>query len=115
MLITGNFDVIKTYNASTSYALGVGLLGDAIVGGKTLVARWPTADRTLTMDQVRRLQAKLKQIGYNPGDVDGMVGEALRSALRAYQERKGLKPDGYATLSLMQQVEAEKPGSRGPR
>jgi len=115
LLITGNFDVIKAYNASTSYALAVGLLGDAIVGGKTLVAPWPTADRSLSMDQVRRLQAKLKQIGYNPGDVDGMVGEALRSALRAYQERKGLKPDGYATLSLMEQVEAERPGSRGPR
>ena len=44
-----------------------------------------------------------------------MVGEALRSALRAYQERKGLKPDGYATLPLMEQVEAEKPALRGPR
>ena len=114
-LITGNFDVIKAYNASTSYALAVGLLGDAIIGGKRLAARWPTADRSLSMGQVRRLQAKLAQIGYSPGDIDGMVGEALRSALRAYQERKGLKPDGYATLSLMKQIDAEKRGSLGLR
>ena len=114
-LITGNFDVIKAYNPSTSYALAVGLLGDAIIGGKTLGAPWPTADRPLSMTQVRRLQAKLVQIGYSPGDIDGMVGEALRSALRAYQERKGLKPDGYATLSLMKQIEAEKAGSPGLR
>jgi membrane-bound lytic murein transglycosylase B len=114
-LITGNFDVIKAYNASTSYALAVGLLGDAIIGGKTLAASWPTADRPLSMGQVRRLQARLAQIGYSPGDIDGMVGEALRSALRAYQEHKGLKPDGYATLSLMKQVEAERSGSPGHR
>ncbi len=31
-LVTANFDVIKTYNSSTAYALGVALLGDAIDG-----------------------------------------------------------------------------------
>src|SRR6185437_8661825 len=40
-LVTSNFDVIKTYNNSTAYALAVGLLGDAIEGGPGLVARWP--------------------------------------------------------------------------
>ena len=29
-LVTSNFDVIKTYNNSTAYALSVALLGDAV-------------------------------------------------------------------------------------
>ena len=31
-LVTSNFDVIKTYNNSTAYALSVALLGDAVKG-----------------------------------------------------------------------------------
>ena len=44
-LVTSNFDVIKTYNNSTAYALSVGLLGDAVTGRPGLVAQWPTHDR----------------------------------------------------------------------
>ena len=44
-LVTRNFKVIKSYNNSTSYALGVALLGDRIAGGAPLRARWPLASR----------------------------------------------------------------------
>ena len=114
-LVTSNFDVIKTYNASTAYALAVALLGDEIKGGKGLATRWPTADRSLSASEIRRLQAKLKDMGYSVGEVDGMIGDALRSALRAYQERKGLTPDGYATPALVRRIETEKAGSSGLR
>ena len=43
-LVTSNFDVIKTYNNSTAYALSVGLLGDAVTGSPGPVAQWPTHD-----------------------------------------------------------------------
>ena len=66
-LVTSNFDVIKTYNNSTAYALSVGLLGDAVTGGPGLVARWPTHDRPLTATQIQRLQVKLKKMGYDVG------------------------------------------------
>jgi membrane-bound lytic murein transglycosylase B len=107
-VVTDNFDVIKTYNTSTSYALAVALLGDAIKGGRGLVASWPTSDRPLNVIQVRRLQAKLTKLGYNVGEIDGMVGESVQSAVRAYQERKGLKPDGYANLALLKRIESER-------
>ena len=35
-LVTSNFDVIKTYNNSTAYALAAGLLGDAVEGAPVL-------------------------------------------------------------------------------
>jgi membrane-bound lytic murein transglycosylase B len=105
-LVTSNFDVIKTYNNSTAYALSVALLGDAVKGRAGLVARWPTEDRALTAAQTRRLQATLKKMGYDVGKVDGKTGDALRSAVRAYQERNGLAPDGYADLTLFKRVSA---------
>ena len=44
-LVTRNFKVIKAYNNSTSYALGVALLGDRIAGAGPLQASWPVATR----------------------------------------------------------------------
>lgn len=44
-LVTRNFKVIKSYNNSTSYALGVALLGDRIAGAGPLQASWPVAAR----------------------------------------------------------------------
>lgn len=44
-LVTPNFKVIKSYNNSTSYALGVSLLGDRIAGWGDLKSRWPSAGR----------------------------------------------------------------------
>ena len=113
-LVTDNFDVIKSYNPSTAYALSVALLGDAIVAGKRVVAPWPRKDGVLGVAQVRTLQGRLKRIGYDVGDVDGMVGDAMRSAVRAYQERNGMIPDGYPTLALLKRVAAEKKASAAP-
>jgi peptidoglycan lytic transglycosylase B len=105
-VVTSNFDVIKAYNNSTAYALSVALLGDAVRGGGGLVAPWPTDDRPLTAAQTQELQAKLKKMGYDVGEIDGRIGDALRSAVRAYQERNGLAPDGYANLALFERVSA---------
>ena len=105
-LITSNFDVIKSYNNSTAYALAVGLLGDAVKGGPGLLAQWPTDDHPLTETQIERLQVKLKKMGYEVGAIDGKNGDALRSAVRAYQERNGLTPDGYANQALFGRVSA---------
>jgi membrane-bound lytic murein transglycosylase B len=105
-LVTSNFDVFKAYNNSTAYALSVGLLADAVTGGGSLVAPWPTHDRPPTAVEIRALQTKLKKMGYEVGEIDGMIGDDLRSAARAFQERNGLTPDGYADPALLQRVAA---------
>ena len=105
-LVTANFDVLKDYNSSTAYALAVALLGDAVSGRTGLLASWPRSDRALSPAEVRNLQVELKKMGYDPGDVDGMVGDALRAAVRKYQERNGLPPDGYADLALLKRIES---------
>jgi membrane-bound lytic murein transglycosylase B len=103
-LVTSNFDVIKTYNNSTAYALSVALLGDAVRGGLGVLAPWPTGDPPLSAAQTLTLQAELNKMGFDAGPVDGKIGDALRSAVRAYQERNGLSPDGYVNLPLFKRV-----------
>jgi membrane-bound lytic murein transglycosylase B len=105
-LVTSNFDAIKTYNNSTAYALSVGLLGDAVLGGPGLLGQWPTHDHSLTPAQIQNLQTKLKTMGYEVGAIDGKVGDALRSAVSAYQARNGLTPDGYADQALFRRIGA---------
>jgi membrane-bound lytic murein transglycosylase B len=105
-LVTSNFDAIKTYNNSTAYALSVGLLGTAVSGGPGLVAQWPTRDHPLTAAQIQKLQSQLKKMGYDVGKIDGKIGDTLRSAVSAYQERNGLPPDGYANQALFSRVSA---------
>jgi len=105
-LVTSNFDAIKTYNNSTAYALSVGLLGDAVAGRPGLVAQWPIRDHPLTAAQIQKLQTQLQRMGYDVGKIDGKIGDTLRSAVSAYQERHGLPPDGYANQALFNRVSA---------
>ena len=74
-LVTENFRTIKSYNNSTSYALGVALLGDAILGAHGLTAAWPRRDARLSGDEIKELQARLTKLGYDVGDIDGKAGD----------------------------------------
>ena len=47
-------------------------------------------------------------MGYDVGKVDGKIGDTLRSAVSAYQERNGLTPDGYASQALFSRVTASR-------
>lgn len=47
-------------------------------------------------DEVKRLQERLKQLNFNPGQVDGDFGPATRAALVAFQKSEGLLADGVA-------------------
>lgn len=42
-------------------------------------------------DGVRRVQGLLRQKGFDPGRLDGILGPVTRGAVRAFQERYGLK------------------------
>ena len=103
-LVTANFKTIKAYNNSTAYALGVALLGDAVMGRDGLKAAWPRRDKPLAEKEVRELQRELDRRGYEVGDIDGRIGDRLQAALRAYQEAIGEAPDGYPTLALLRRL-----------
>ncbi len=46
--------------------------------------------------EVRKLQKKLKALGFNPGLIDGRFGPATEAAVIAFQKSEGLLTDGIA-------------------
>lgn len=100
-LLTSNFDVIKTYNSSDAYALGVGHLGDRIAGRAAIQGDWPVSAPRLNKAQVQTLQRRLKALGLYAGDGDGRIGSGTREAVRQYQLRNRMIPDGYPTPQLL--------------
>jgi len=46
---------------------------------------------------VRKLQKKLKKLGFNPGPLDGVFGRKTRAALIRFQKSRGLIADGIAS------------------
>lgn len=98
-----NFDAILKYNRSTAYALAVSLLSERIAGRNAeIVAPWPRDDRALTLDERKALQQALKDRGYNPGPIDGIIGAGTKAALRLWQRDHGLPADGYASSTVFE-------------
>ncbi len=106
LLVTHNFDVIKTYNNSNAYVMAVGLLGDAIMGRGRLKAAWPAKAHALTRPELKTVQTALKTQGFEIGEIDGRAGPKLEQAIRAFQFMKGLTPDGYASPALLARLAA---------
>lgn len=44
--------------------------------------------------QVRQIQQALKAAGFDPGTIDGRMGQRTRTAVRDFQVAQGLEPDG---------------------
>ena len=99
--IFNNFRVIKRYNNATSYAMGVGHLADRIGGAGPFKASWPRDAATLSRQQKMELQERLTAQGFDTQGADGNIGPNTISAIRAFQQARGLTPDGYATASLL--------------
>ncbi|MBL0143871.1 MAG: DUF4236 domain-containing protein [Betaproteobacteria bacterium] len=66
-------------------------------------------DRPLTRDEIRELQQALKQKGFNPGPVDGMVGPRTRTALQTFARQRGRNLPGEPTLRALEAVRAMPP------
>lgn len=109
LLITSNFNVIKKYNASDSYALSVGYLGDRVMGAPAFSASWPKTDMAFGLLQKKELQRRLKRLGFYEGDVDGLIGSRTRAAIRAFQLKSGLTPDGFAGPRVLAALRDAKP------
>ncbi len=95
LLLSPNFDVIKVYNNSSNYALGVSLLGKALNGQSGLRKSWPRYEQPLSTGQVMNLQRRLTSAGYDTKGADGIVGTNTRLAFQRWQGANGQTPDGF--------------------
>ncbi|GEP02591.1 murein transglycosylase [Methylobacterium oxalidis] len=103
-LITDNFEVIRGYNTSDSYALAVGHLADRLMGAPALAAPWPGEAGRLDKAGLEALQRALTGQGLYAGEADGRAGPKLREAVRRYQVREGIPADGYASRALLARI-----------
>ncbi|MBD3612719.1 MAG: lytic murein transglycosylase [Hydrogenovibrio crunogenus] len=101
-LVFHNFDVIKRWNRSDSYALAVGHLADRIVGRAPLSKEAPEDDKSLDRQQMIEMQERLSMAGIDVGKTDGIAGNKTRAAIRQYQTQKGLPADGYPSFRMLQ-------------
>ena len=56
----------------------------------------PTLRQGSSGPDVKALQQQLRDLGFDPNGVDGNFGPGTRAALIAFQQSKGLQPDGIA-------------------
>jgi peptidoglycan hydrolase-like protein with peptidoglycan-binding domain len=61
--------------------------GDSVVGGG---------------EQVRLLQQRLRNAGFMPGPIDGILGPKTRQAIRRFQEAHGLRATGRLNIATRQ-------------
>jgi lytic murein transglycosylase len=106
-LVTANFNVIKAYNNSDVYALGVGHLADRTHGGAPFRAAWPKDDPQLSRDARMALQHKLGDLGYPVHDFAGRLDFDQRDFIREVQAKFGMVPDGQPTPALMRRLGLE--------
>ena len=105
-IVFENFRTLLDYNNSISYALAVAHLADRLGGGGDFVAQWPRDEPPLSLTDKQDLQNLLAARGYDPGEVDGVIGPKTRVAIRLFQRQIGEVPDGFATLALLNRLRA---------
>jgi membrane-bound lytic murein transglycosylase B len=103
-LLLDNFRSILKYNNSSSYALAIGLLSNALDGNYRAPAAWPKHDRMLSHKERIELQTLLNQLGFPSGKPDGIIGINSRQAVRSFQQAQDLPADGYPNEALLHNV-----------
>jgi membrane-bound lytic murein transglycosylase B len=94
-LVYSNFNVILRWNRSEYYALSVGLLADRLIGAGPLAQAPSIEEAALSRDTVEQMQRQLNLMGFDAGEIDGVMGSLTQAALRKFQTTNGMIADGY--------------------
>ena len=91
----------KIYRISICAMLILTLIFTAVYTNYTRFQNKNSAVYTLSKlgsrgDEVRRIQKKLKELGFYNGSIDGMYGSATKKAVIAFQKSCGITADGIA-------------------
>lgn len=100
-LLGPNFYAVRSYNPSMNYALAICHLGDRILGAPPFIQPFAGSERALTLAEVQEVQTRLTKAGFDTGGTDGRVGNDTMKAVKNFQTRVGLPPDGYAGLKVL--------------
>lgn len=62
---------------------------------ETAYKKSPVKNKT-TKRSIKQIQIALKNAGYNPGKIDGKMGQQTKSAIKSFQKDNSLKANGKA-------------------
>ena len=99
-----NFQVIKRYNNSDSYALGVGHLSDRIAGGGPLLTPFGPDALGLTLEDRKEIQKRLTAKGFDTDGADGVIGSKSQAAIGDYQRSVGMAVTGEPSKDLLDRL-----------
>ena len=91
------------WNESLVYSTTAAYLATRIVGADKIDPGRAKVN-PLTYEQIKELQNILVSKGHDVGEVDGKLGRASRTAVRAEQIKMGWPADSYPTVPFLQKL-----------
>jgi peptidoglycan hydrolase-like protein with peptidoglycan-binding domain len=73
----------------------------------------PALDRLLTRGTIQVAEARLKDVGFDPGPVDGIYTAQTQAAVRAFQARYGLPVSGLLDRATREELKLGVDPKRG--
>ena len=92
------------WNRSINYAISVGHLADRIAGLPQIATGRDAEHEPLSRDEAKEIQRLLNRLGFDAGPEDGFPGPSTRAAIRAFQKKHSLPPDGYLEPALLKRL-----------
>ncbi len=101
-MVFHNYRTLFEWNQSFIYVTTAAYFATRIQGAPVYQAGNP--DTGLNQDQMRQLQQRLSQRGFDVGGIDGILGANTRAAVQDIQGQLGLPADGWPTPQLLRML-----------
>jgi peptidoglycan hydrolase-like protein with peptidoglycan-binding domain len=88
----------------------MGMAGEASRSG----AQPPEQGTRLDKGQIQVVQERLKEFGFDPGPVDGVLHPQTEAAIRQYQEKHGLPVSGALDEATRESLQVPLPSGGAP-
>ncbi len=95
-----NFGIYLKWNQSLTYATTAAYLATRIDGAPPMQRGKPGIPM-LSADEAKELQRQLVKRGFDVGEIDGRLGAATRTAVKAVQKKFNMPADSYPTPELL--------------
>ncbi|WP_119165637.1 lytic murein transglycosylase [Algihabitans albus] len=109
-LVYENYRHILSWNRSILYAVAIGHLADRLIGLPEMRSQPPADQRRLAVEEVKEIQQRLADLGFDVGEPDGRVGPQTRNAIRDFQSSAGLPADAFASPALLEELRRRSQG-----
>lgn len=97
-----NYNIYLEWNQSFIYTTSAAYFATRLAGAPRYDAGNP--DPGLNDAQMKQLQTKLRNKGYDVGKIDGILGAGTRAAVQDVQQKLGMPADAWPTPALLNRL-----------